>query len=94
MRHGTYFGALFMMGLTQPRQGPPDLKKALIEHQFAVLSSVIFAIAGILECISERFGIPALRQAADDALDRLGQLPSMQEALSKSSDQVTPDSLV
>lgn len=83
--HSTYFGARFFWGLTLPGRPAPSTRDAfrltLVDHQLSILSSVIFAYAGLVECFSAYVGVPELASQMDTQLNRLRQLPSIAETL-------------
>lgn len=89
--HGSYFSAAYFWGLTMPGRGSPrskdDFRLTLIDHEFAVLSSTIFAYAGLIECFATYVGLPALRKAVDADLDRLRALPAVAETLAEPDPQ-------
>lgn len=85
--HGSYYSALYFWGLTSPGRGAPrskdDFKLTLLDHQFSVLMSVIFAYAGLIECFASYVGMPELAKGAGQALDRLKELPAVAEAMAE-----------
>jgi hypothetical protein len=87
--HGTYFGSLYFWGLTSPGGNPPnsadDLRLIIQDHQFAVLISVIFAICGLMECLSDYVSEPDFARAVDSQIAALHKLPDVSEALKGSS---------
>jgi hypothetical protein len=85
--HGSYYSAVYFWGLTSPGRGAPrskdDFKLTLLDHQFSVLMSVIFAYAGLIECFASYVGLPELWKGAGHALDRLKELPAVVEAMAE-----------
>lgn len=83
--HNSYFSARYFWGLTTPGRGAPkttdEFRLTLVDHQFSILSSVIFALAGMCECLAAYAGVPELKAATEIQLDRLRELPAVAEAL-------------
>lgn len=83
--HGTYFSALYFWGMTLPGRKAPttrdDLRLTLVDHQFSVLSSAIFAFDGLISCFAAYTNLPDLAAEARAHCDRLKTLPSIKEAL-------------
>ena len=85
--HGTYFSALFFWGVTSPEPKPAtaeDLRMIMGNHQFAVLSGIIFANTALLECAGQYFGFTDLNKAADEIVQELKTLPLIKEGLAAS----------
>ena len=82
--HGSYFSAMYFWGVTLPGRGAPkssdEFRLTIIDHQFSVLMTTIFAYAGLVECFADYIGKPDLRELADVALDRLKKLPAIVES--------------
>lgn len=85
--HGSYFSAAYFWGLTLPGRGAPkdsdEFRLTLVNHQFSVLMSTIFAYAGLVECFANYVKIPELLTQTNEQLDRLRTLPSVAEALNE-----------
>jgi hypothetical protein len=82
--HGSYYGALMIWGMTNPRSKPIDrdtFRLVFVDHQFSTLSSAIFAFAGIVECFSAYASVPHLKLAVNEALVTLSELPAIRETL-------------
>jgi Family of unknown function (DUF5677) len=82
--HGSYYGALMIWGLTVP--GPPKTERdafrlVFVDHQFSVLTSAIFAFAGVVECFGQYSGVLNLKVGVEEVLERLSKLPAVAEAL-------------
>jgi hypothetical protein len=88
--HGSYYSAVYFWGLTSPGGAAPrsehDLKLTLLDHQFSVLMSVIFAYAGLVECFANYVGMPELAKGAKQTLRRLQQLPDIADAMADGED--------
>ncbi len=86
--HGSYFSALYFWGMTLPGRKVPattdDLKLTLVDHQFSVLMSAIFAFDGLISCFAAYTNLPDLATEARTHCDRLNTLPSIKEALTQS----------
>jgi hypothetical protein len=82
--HGSYFSAMHFWGVTLPGRGAPkssdEFRLTIIDHQFSVLMTTIFAYAGLVECFADYIGKSDLRELANDALDRLQKLPAIVES--------------
>jgi len=76
--HGSAFGILYFMGLTQPR--PPEslesFKDSLAGHQMLVLSASILALDSVFKAIHKRYTCDALEK-------RRRQLAKEMQATSK-----------
>lgn len=83
--HASYFSARYFWGLTLPGRPPPasreELELTLVDHQFSILMSTIFAYAGLVECFTNYSGIAELNDDANSQLDRLREFPAIKEAL-------------
>ena len=83
--HGTYFGSLFMLGLTDLGRRAPgsgaQLKIELLNHQFGVLSPVNFSIVALLQGLSECLNIDSFAEVGDAAMQQLRELSVVQESL-------------
>ena len=81
--HGSYFGALFVWGVTKPGKEPStpdDLRKVLAEHQFAVLATILYAHSAILDCFAQYLDLPSLYQESEQLMDLFGELPMMKRS--------------
>lgn len=87
--HGSYFSAIFFWGLNSPTGTRPqtrdDLRATLLNHQFSVLMSAIFAYAGLVECFATYAAVPQLKVMADEQIARLHHLPAIAEAMAATS---------
>ncbi|WP_338426772.1 DUF5677 domain-containing protein [Sphingopyxis kveilinensis] len=85
--HGTYFSAAYFWGLTLPGRGVPrtsdEFRLTILDHQFSILVSAIFAYAGLVECFAKYTGQSELHELASKALDRLHELPAIAETLAE-----------
>lgn len=88
--HGSFFSARFFWGVTMPGRSAPATRDAirltLLDHQFSILSSVIFAYAGLVECFAAYVGQPELNLEVRATLRRLSELPAVAETLSELGD--------
>lgn len=85
--HGSYFSALYFWGLTLPGRPRPtsrsDMRLILVDHQFSVLMSAVFAYAGLLECFAKYASVPKLAEDSRRELDRIREFPAIAEALAE-----------
>ncbi len=91
--HGSYFSAVYFWGLTRPGTGTPEnadqFSLTLMDHQFSVLSSVIMAYAGLLECFADYVDVPQLNSASERLLEQFKKLPAIAETLATESGRST-----
>jgi hypothetical protein len=84
--HGSYYGALMIYGMNIPRSGKPngdEFRLVFLDHQFSVLMTAIFAVAGLVECFAQYAKIPALKLEVDEIIRRLSTLPAVAESLNE-----------
>jgi hypothetical protein len=83
--HGTLFSAIHFWGMTTAGAERPktadEMQLILMDHQFAVLTSVIFAFAGLVECFGNYVGDDRLVKLVDRPLTLLTQLPAVNDAM-------------
>ena len=83
--HGSYFGAVFFWGADRPRRKPvdstEDLVEILREHQFAILSSVAFALFDLLSIIAYYIEEPFIGGLVEDQIAQLKALELIAEGL-------------
>lgn len=83
--HGSYFAALFFWGIEPGRNGPSSKQEAvalILNHQFAVLSAVIFAYCGLCETFSEYAEFAPVGAEAAEIMGKLRRIPLIAAALS------------
>ena len=76
--HGTFFGAVFFMGLTAPDGGPTDpddwLEKISGQHLMIVMSAVL-SILAVVRAVNVSLEAPDLATEAERQVDALKQAP-------------------
>lgn len=79
--HGSYFSALYFWGISTPGRGVPttadELRSTMLDHQFSILMSTIFAFSGLVECFAAYTNQQSLREASNALLEKLSSLPVM-----------------
>ena len=87
--HGSYFSAVHYWGLTSPGRTRPattdDLRAVIIDHQFSVLMSVVFAYAALIECFAHYAGEAGLARLGMEQVERLRAFPCIAEGLARSA---------
>lgn len=86
--HGSYFGAMFFWGRTRPSVDPMSkatregLIETLSEHQFSILSSVVFAVSAMLQAFGEYIDrADNLSRQASSMMMAIQDLPLIRDAL-------------
>ena len=85
--HGSYYSACYFWGLTMPGRPAPtstgDLQLTLVDHQFSILLSTVFAYVGLVECFADYTNKPDLAEEARSQIGQLKAFPAIAETLAK-----------
>lgn len=86
--HGTYFGTLFFLGMTQPgaTRDVQCARKAMKWHEFSVFTSVVFAIEGLMKAVSIAFELPKLHENYELIRRDVAELPIFQDASARNEE--------
>lgn len=80
--HGTFFGAIYFMGLTDPRGAPEsreDWVVRLTGQHLMILMAATLALVAVARAVSLTTNTPEPAQQASECIDALKQAPSFRE---------------
>lgn len=87
--HGTLFGALFFLGLTDPN-GPPtsasDWLARIAQQNLMILMSAALAITAVLRALALSLDVPYVAVSANNLMDELRAAPWLTEASTARND--------
>jgi hypothetical protein len=76
--HGTLFGALYSLGITEPVDTTKDLEgfvDGIASRLAMVLLAALLALRAVVYSVHQRFGLEDEDQAAEQALNEVAQIP-------------------
>jgi len=80
--HGTFFSAIFFMGLTDPKGPPKSLKKwieQIANQHLMVLMATVLALVAVAKAVAAILSIPELASEAECHIQDLRTAPSFSE---------------
>ncbi len=87
--HGTLFGALFFLGLTDPAGPPtsaPDLLDRIAQQNLLILMSAALAVTAVLRALAASLDVPHLAVSANNLINELHAAPWLTQASTARND--------